>query len=145
LTTIVVGVDDSTEAAAALRWAAEEARLRGARLLVVHAWDWPYREQLGEIADEALDSKGFAAAAETVLATIVQAALGDDMGDVPLEQHTEEGAPARVLLAAARSADLLVVGARGRGGFHGLRLGSVSQHCARHAPCPVVIVPTAPD
>jgi nucleotide-binding universal stress UspA family protein len=145
MTTIVVGIDDSPGAAAALRWAAEEARLRHARLEVVHAWEWPYRDRLGELADEALDTKGFADAAGVVVATMVQRALGDDARDLAVESRTEEGAPADVLLAAARRADLLVVGSRGRGGFEGLLLGSVSQQCARHAPCPVAIVPEPRD
>jgi nucleotide-binding universal stress UspA family protein len=54
-----------------------------------------------------------------------------------------EGAPAPVLLEAAKGADLLVVGMRGHGGFVGLLLGSVSQQCAHHAPCPIAIVPPA--
>jgi nucleotide-binding universal stress UspA family protein len=51
-----------------------------------------------------------------------------------------EGAPAANLIRQAQGAALLVVGSRGRGGFAGLLLGSVSQQCAQHAPCPVVIV-----
>ena len=52
-----------------------------------------------------------------------------------------EGQPADVLCAEAEDADLLVVGSRGLGGFRGLLLGSVSQQCVHHAPCPVVVVP----
>lgn len=59
-----------------------------------------------------------------------------------MEVRTEVryGTPASVLLHAARGATLLVVGSRGRGGFAGLLLGSVAQHCAQHAECPVVVV-----
>jgi nucleotide-binding universal stress UspA family protein len=63
----------------------------------------------------------------------------DGAGDV--EVLTLHGAPAAVLAAAAEEADLLVVGSRGRGGFAGLLLGSVSARCAQLGPCPVVIVP----
>ena len=51
-----------------------------------------------------------------------------------------QGNAAQVLLDVARDADLLVVGSRGHGGFTGALLGSVSQHCVHHAPCPVVVV-----
>ena len=61
---------------------------------------------------------------------------------VPVTTRAVQGRPARTLLDAAAGADLLVVGARGRGGFTGLRLGSVSQQCLHHAPCPVVVVTT---
>jgi nucleotide-binding universal stress UspA family protein len=52
-----------------------------------------------------------------------------------------EGHPARVLLDTAKDAQMLVVGSRGHGTFAGIMLGSVSQHCVQHAPCPVVVVP----
>ncbi|MCX4618160.1 universal stress protein [Streptomyces viridodiastaticus] len=58
--------------------------------------------------------------------------------DVRTEVHY--GTPASVLLRAARDASLLVVGSRGLGGFAGLLLGSVAQHCVQHAACPVVVV-----
>jgi nucleotide-binding universal stress UspA family protein len=59
---------------------------------------------------------------------------------VPVTGQAVEGSPARVLLDAARGAQLLVVGSRGLGGFTEAPLGSVSQHCVDHAPCPVVII-----
>jgi nucleotide-binding universal stress UspA family protein len=66
---------------------------------------------------------------------------GEPAAGVEVEPVVREGAPARVLLEEADKADLLVVGSRGLGGFRGLLLGSVSQQCSHHAPCPVVIVP----
>ena len=67
--------------------------------------------------------------------------IGADASGVGIERLPLEGEASRALLDAAADADLLVVGSRGRGGFKGLLLGSVSQKCAQHAPCPLVIVP----
>lgn len=139
---IVVGVDGSEGAITALRWALDEARLRGARVDALQAWEYPYvgdltgmaaypigRIELEQVARESLDRS--------------LAAAGVPSTDVQVERIVVHGSAARVLLEAARGADLLVVGTRGHGGFSGLLLGSVSQQCAHHAPCPVVVVPPA--
>jgi nucleotide-binding universal stress UspA family protein len=83
--------------------------------------------------------KSFLATAEGHLADAVDEVRAISKG---LDVTTEavEGQAAAVLLHAARDADLLVVGSRGLGGFRGLLLGSVSQQCVDHAPCPVVVV-----
>jgi nucleotide-binding universal stress UspA family protein len=133
---IVVGVDGSEESKAALRWAVEEARLRGAPLRAVYAWSLPYVEGLGlaptedELESHERDGRG--------LLDAVIAEVGSE--GVDIERAAVQGGPARVLVEAAEGADLLVVGSRGHGGFTGLLLGSVSQQCAHHATCPVVIV-----
>ena len=128
---VVAGVDGSENGRLALTWAAEEARLRGARLRVVHVWS--YLAQPGEAFDPTYGDDD----ARRLLQVAV-AGLGDEV-DVELVPVCD--LPARGLLDAAQDADLLVVGARGMGGFRGLLLGSVSQQVAQHAPCPVVIVP----
>ena len=140
---IVVGVDDSPQAAAALRWALEEARLHHASLAVVHAWLFPVA---GDVPGAAVDTLAtdLERGAGELLDRVVDAAVGADAG-VKLERRVLEGAAGAALVAAAADADLLVVGSRGRGGFAGLLLGSVAQRCLHHAPCPVVVVPGAGD
>jgi nucleotide-binding universal stress UspA family protein len=143
--TIVVGVDGSPVSLDALAWAVDEARLRAARLRVVNAWTVPLSIELPEpavlgrplVAEPMLEDVAGAleASAVELLARVTEGIDG-----VELVTEAIEGAPAHVLVQAAADADLLVVGNRGRGGFKGLLLGSVSQQCAQHATCPVVIV-----
>jgi nucleotide-binding universal stress UspA family protein len=139
---IVVGVDHSDGAKAALGFALEEARLRGATLRVVHAWQFGsigatgFEGALPAVGGE-LDEFRRAAAAE-LDAIVAEAAAGAD--GVEIEKRIDQGAAAAVLVDESRHADLLVVGSRGHGGFASLLLGSVSQQCAHHAACPVVIV-----
>ena len=138
---IVVGVDHSPDANAALVFAEDEARLRGATLRVVHAWQYGYIGYTGfEGGMPAIggDIKKMQAAAEAALESSVSQAMGKS--DVKIEQRVVQGAPAAVLVEESRDADLLVVGSRGHGGFTQLLLGSVSQQCAHHSECPVVIV-----
>jgi nucleotide-binding universal stress UspA family protein len=138
---IVVGVDHSPDANAALVFAEDEARLRGATLRVVHAWQYGYIGYTGfEGGMPAIggDIKKMQAAAEAALESSVSQAMGKS--DVKIEQRVVQGAPAAVLVEESRDADLLVVGSRGHGGFTQLLLGSVSQQCAHLSECPVVIV-----
>jgi nucleotide-binding universal stress UspA family protein len=72
---------------------------------------------------------------------LVKATAGLDAEGVEIECRAVAGGAPEVLVSEAAEADLLVVGSRGHGGFAGLLLGSVSQQCAHHARCPVVIVP----
>lgn len=139
---LVVGVDGSETATLAVRWAAREARLRGAKLELVSAWEIPinglgFGYGLAAISDEVL--KGLERNAEEILATAVEEAR-KECPDIELETRTVRGQAADVLVGASGDADLLVVGSRGMGGFRELLLGSVSQQCAHHAVCPVVIV-----
>ena len=143
---IVVGIDGSPESKEALRWALAEAKLRGARLRVVHTWVVPYIAA-GPGLDPVLDA-GMIENAERLAEDLVRGELDEvaaETAGLDIERAVVEGTPAAVLLEAAQGADLLVVGSRGRGGFAGLLLGSVSQQCAHHAPCPVVIVRASPD
>jgi nucleotide-binding universal stress UspA family protein len=151
---IVVGVDGSAGSVAALRWALAEAHLRGAPLRLVHAYNLPHY-LVGDVgvglgaagvpAYASEDAERLRAASEDearrVLTSTLEGADGETLAGVEVEQEIVEGRAAQVLIEAARGAALLVVGSRGRGGFAGLLLGSVSQQCAQHPPCPLVILP----
>lgn len=132
---IVVGVDGSGPAEAALRWAAEQAGLTGARIDAVIAWEYPLFS-VGEVLLPPHDPESMAARS---LTAAVDGALGPDRA-CDVRQRVVAGHPARVLIELARGARLLVVGSRGRGGFAAALLGSVAQYCVQHAPCPVVVV-----
>ena len=141
VTRIVVGVDGSGEARHALAWAVEEARRWGASLRVVHAWRPPQTYVFDAPAavrpelEQALRDVG-----EQVVDDSLAAVLSGADPGVEIERLVVPEPPVEALLAAVRDADLLVVSSRGRGGFAGLLLGSVSQQVAHHAPCPVVVV-----
>lgn len=133
--TIVVGIDGSDAAENALRWAVEEARLRDAKVRVVHAWSYPQVSTYHEAAH--VLRIPFAEEAKSLLDATVEKV--DDQG-IEIEKSVVEGAPAEALVEASSDAAMLVVGSRGLGGFSGLLLGSVSQQCAHHASCALVIV-----
>ena len=132
---VVVGVDGSEESKETLRFALEEARRRHATLHVVHAFtEWEPIPGTREIEVDRSPQER-----EAWLALLVRDVIGE-VEDVEIRQSTVEDDAAPALLAAAQTAELLIVGSRGHGGFSGLLLGSVGQQCAHHAPCPVVIV-----
>jgi nucleotide-binding universal stress UspA family protein len=141
---IVVGVDASGDSGAALRWAAAEARSRRASLVVVHAYWVPLAYPRDDFSVGRIDPE---------LHGRVQASLdglldaeAEALDDVHVIPRLHPGRAADALLAQAASAELLVLGRRGVGGFEGLLLGSTAGHCARHAACPVVVLPSGgPD
>jgi len=137
---IVVGIDGSEHSKQALRWALGEARLRAASLRIVLAWKVPTYFVEGFAPVEAIpDPTALTEAARERLDSIVYELTGGST-EVPIEKIVVEGAAAEILVEESEGADLLVVGSRGHGGFAGLLLGSVSQQCAHHAACPVVII-----
>jgi nucleotide-binding universal stress UspA family protein len=141
---IVVGVDGSPESDAALRFAYEEALLRGASLRIVCAWAPGDTAYIGEAFAPTVD--GFLAAehhAEEILRAALEGLAPDPA--VGVEAISVEGQPAAVLSEQSNGAELLVVGSRGRGATASLVLGSVSQGVAHHARCPIVIVPHLED
>ena len=137
---IVVGVDGSPSSKDALIWALRQAELTGASVEAVIAWHLPVAasgipfEPPGTMA-----GADFGQIARMVLTAAITEAV-DPGSEVKISSTVLEGNAAQVLLEAAAGAELLVVGGRGHGGFAGALLGSVSQHCAHHATCPLVIV-----
>ncbi|WP_431961361.1 universal stress protein [Actinacidiphila sp. bgisy160] len=140
---VLLGVDGSPAGADAVDFAFAEAALRGAELLALHAWTpWntpvpappldptmPYASEPGELArtEERLVAEAIAGRRER-------------HPGVTVRTRTVHGGTRETLIEESRTAQLLVVGARGRGGFAGLVLGSVSQAVLHHAHCPVVVV-----
>jgi nucleotide-binding universal stress UspA family protein len=138
---IIVGVDGSDHSQAALKWAYEEAAHHGASLNVVAAWRAPVLPQsppYGSLPPEGYDTQP----GNDTLALLERlvAELEVRTPAVDMQTSIEEGNPAKVLIERSKGADLMVVGSRGRDGFAGMLLGSVSQHLVAHAHCPVTIV-----
>jgi len=135
--TILVGTDGTDWSMAAVEWAAIEAQRRRAPLRIVHAFDWDWHESRFDIGNEYIDVGRHLAEAVVAEAT---GRARECAPDIAIETDTLIGHATPCLLAAARDAELLVVGSRGRGGFAGLLLGSVSQRLATHAACPVAVI-----
>ncbi len=133
---IVVGVDGSEASVLALTWAAAEAKRWGGSVEAVSVWSYPYASALpfGPMPDPSIMEEG----AHASLTSAILDACPDGGADV--EAVLVQGQPARVLRDRAEGASMLVMGSRGRGGFKGLLLGSVSSQCVHHAPCPTVVV-----
>lgn len=157
MSSIVVGIDGSSEAQAALRWAVDEASLTDAKLTAMYIYPpvkhtepflgrshFPDSATVQQLADESRrwteqqDSSSHELAMRN-LARFVQEVVTREVA-IRVQLVAIPGKPSRRLVEASRGADLLVVGARGYGGFHDLKLGSVSEQCVRHAKCPVLVV-----
>jgi nucleotide-binding universal stress UspA family protein len=140
---IVVGIDGSHHSTRALDWAIKEAALRQTPLTVlsvhqvIRGWTGPYAGPYPH--DQELVQQTKAAAQEATDKAL--AALEGARPEVNVV--AVNGIPAEALLAASADADMIVVGSRGAGGFERLTMGSVGDQVARHAHCPVVIVPHA--
>ena len=134
---IVVGVDGSPSSVQALTWAFGQAIQTGSTIEAVCAWHYP-----NSFGTAIPDTADYQALAEETLDKAIAAARTADDGFAavlvrPIAVHEH---PARALLEQARGAAMLVVGFRGHGGFREALLGSVSQHVAHRAPCPLVII-----
>lgn len=130
---VVVGVDGSEHADAALRWALAEAGAHDGEVVAVFAWQMPFISNPAAYSRDELeqDGKDFLVSR---LSSIAPAP------PVPLTPLVAEGDPAEALVIASKDADMLVVGSRGRSPFIGAILGAVSLRCAAAARCPVTII-----
>lgn len=142
---LVVGLDRSAGSRAALRWAAAEAARLGVGLRVVHGWDIPLVAPAGAPTFAPLvDAETLRRSTEAF-----ERAVEEETADLPdrpsITTEVAASTAPEALVAAADGAALLVVGSRGRGGFAGLLLGSVSRQVLAHSPCPLVIVPSDDD
>lgn len=137
--TIVVGVDGSPGSRTALTWAAAEAAGHGADLVVVNAWEHTLMPPSGSVSVSEHQVPDASQRTSDDLLQVIKEELGEDP-PVLVQPRVKQGRPAKVLIDESAEADLLVVGNRGHGGFAGLVLGSVSQHVAAYAKCPVTVV-----
>ncbi len=139
-TTILVGIDGSKESRQALRWACQEAQLRGVDVLAVAVWNvFPVTvdPMVGTAAYENVKDP------EQVTRATLEALTAEVAGDFPeveLAQKVTAGHPAEELIKLSTNASMLVVGAQGHGGFMGMMLGSTSKHVLSHSACTVVVV-----
>jgi nucleotide-binding universal stress UspA family protein len=137
--TIVVGVDGSPGSRAALTWAAAEAADHGADLVVLNVWEHTLLPPAGSVSV----SERFVPDPSQRTADDLLEVIKEELGEEPpvfVQPRVKQGRPAKVLIEESAGANLLVVGQRGHGGFAGLVLGSVSQHVAAYAKCPVTVV-----
>ncbi|MDN3027820.1 universal stress protein [Streptomyces sp. S.PB5] len=134
---VVVGVGEDAKDSAAVRFAFEEARRRGAVLEAVRAWRCPARETTDYPPADDIAARRHQEQAEEALTQ----ALQDAPPEVEIKRRTVEGHPRRVLVEAAHGADLLIVGAKRRNGHLGFQLGRVTHAALHHSTCPVAVVP----
>jgi nucleotide-binding universal stress UspA family protein len=138
---VVVGVDGSEPSWVAARWAVDEAGRRAARLVVLHGWWTPVAVPPVGIAIAPTDREEFEADTKQMLHDMVDGIVEQAaVKPAAVDLVAAEEPPARVLIERSHGAGMVVVGSRGRGGFAGLLLGSVSQQVIHHAACAVVVV-----
>ncbi len=137
--TIVVGVDGSPSSRTALKWASAEAVDHRADLVVINVWEHTLPPPTGSVSVSEHYVPEPSQRTPDDLVKIIKEVLGEDP-PVLVQPHVKQGNPAKILIEQSETADLLVVGTRGHGGFGGLVLGSVSQHVAAYAKCPVAVI-----
>jgi nucleotide-binding universal stress UspA family protein len=138
---ILVGIDGSPASRTALEWAGDEAVVHGSEIVALTAYlAPPPPPSTGTVSVHEAQSSTEAAskAAEQLLMDTVRDVLGEDPPAL-VQPRVREGNAAKLLIDLSEEADVVVIGSRGRGGFVGLLLGSVSQNVAAHAKCTVVV------
>lgn len=141
---VIVGVDGSELSERAVEFAAEAASLRGAELLAVHTWTHPPSIGPGDMQPLVYDATALQAEEEALLAESV-AGVRERHPGLTVRQLSVQGRATKVLVEESARGQLLVVGARGRGGFTGLLLGSVSNALLYRSGCPLAIVRIVKD
>jgi nucleotide-binding universal stress UspA family protein len=136
---VVVGVDGSELSQAAIGFAVEEASSRGVGLTAVHAWWYPVSASPGDMVFAVVERHDLEDEEQVLLAESL-AGYQERYPDVPVRRVLAQGNAAAALVHESLGAELLVVGSRGRGGFAGLVLGSVSHAAIQHAGCPVAVI-----
>jgi nucleotide-binding universal stress UspA family protein len=136
---VVVGVDGSELSEAAVAAAFAQADARSVPLTVVHAWFLEYAAAGLQVLDLEQERQQIGEAEQAVTAEVV-AGWSQKYPDVVVRRHVVNAHPVKALVDHSKGAELVVVGSRGRGGFAGLLLGSVSQGVLHHAHAPVMVV-----
>ena len=136
---VVVGVDGSALSMNAIAYAFDAAATRGVGLTAVHAWWLDYVEGASASAIWTVDWQNMAQEENALVAESL-AGWQEKYPDVEITRHSTHGHPVDAVVRQSEDACLVVVGSRGRGGFRGLLLGSVSQGVVHRAHCPVAIV-----
>ncbi|WP_159944279.1 MULTISPECIES: universal stress protein [unclassified Nocardiopsis] len=140
---VVVGVDGSDSSRRALRFALHEALVGGSEVVVVNSWQVPLPADTGALAEDGREphEETFDRQSEEVVAGLLADVVDDRTEHLEISAVRTQADPVDALLEAAREADLLVVGSRGRGGVRGLVMGSVSQGVLQRSPVPVAVLP----
>jgi nucleotide-binding universal stress UspA family protein len=136
---VVVGIDGSPHSTHAVGIAFEQAAFQGTGVVAVHAYEWPETSTPGELLPLVYDVDDLRNEEARLLSEAL-AGWCDKYPDVPVARKLVRARPVAALVAESAGAALVVVGSRGRGGFTGLLLGSVSRAVLHHADCPVAVV-----
>jgi len=137
--TVVVGVDGSKSSAKAIDFAFDQADTLNAHVIALHTWTTPFLTYADGASMLQFDDHKIEDEAQVLVVEAVAGAAADHP-DVTWKTQLANGSAAQALARASETADLVVVGSRGRGGFTGLLLGSVSQSVLHHARCPIAVV-----